>query len=759
MVRDSDLTYGAQLKTSMSDAFPSTMQFMEPFRPSLESLLLKFLEQRAEQAISKREMARQLHLTTAEHRAQLRALLRRLENEGKLVRLHGNRWVLPDSRRRATGELRVHPHRFGFVTPDSGGDDIYIPEEGLYTALDGDRVLVEIQRGSKTSNGRPRKAAATLSQGRIVRIIQRRRTRLTGRLCKSSWYWYVIPDSPRVIHTVRIRAPSQNVDLVEGNKVWVQLDEWSNPGEPLTGVVIEDLGPCERAGVDILSIMRDYGIEADFPSEVAVEVRRLMEDHGKLDTTGREDLRDETVITIDPAEAKDFDDAVSVAVLADGGFKLGVHIADVAHFVRPGTALDREAFLRGNSVYLVDRAIPMLPPELSSHLCSLQPGEDRLTHTVEIIYDSRAVVRSARTFLSVIRSSAKLTYDQVQNLFDGRVETDIPPPIQETLFAMRKLASILRKNRMSSGSLDLWMPEIRCVLDEAGEPIALLRRGADEAYNLIEEFMLAANRVVAERIAAAEIPSLYRIHPPPEKRQWDWMQQELEALDISLKSRSRNALNDIARRFAKSASAHIVHLAILRNLKRASYSPTVGEHFGLAFSYYTHFTSPIRRYPDLVVHRTLRALEQRSPPPLTAEETARIAEHCSWTERNADEAEEESLDLKRMEYFARLLQRGEIGPYEGIVVNVTPRGPVVELTESLLRGLLPFRSLGRDYFLLNDARTEARTRHGKATWRIGQKVRVCITRVDRMRRQVDFAPAGESAHETTRSSPRARSRP
>lgn len=729
---------------------------MDSVSPSLEHIVLQYLAAHAGRAVSKRELIQALDIRKAESRAALRATLRDLERKGPVHRLRGNQWVLPDNRRRVTGVLRVHPHRFGFVTPDTAtGEDVYIPEEGLSVALDGDRVLVEIGRAAEGRSRQLSRGEPVLARGRIVRVLERRRTRIVGRLCKTNWYWYVIPDSPRILHTIRIRTET-GMPLHESHKVWVQLDEWHRESEPLTGSVVEDLGPADQSGVDILSVMRDHGIEADFPDDVVVEVR---------DTTARfqieneiryrTDLRKTLTITIDPAEAKDFDDAVSLETGKDGCVRLGVHIADVSFFVQPGTALDREAYLRGNSVYLVDRVIPMLPPELSSGLCSLQPGQDRLTYSVEIEFDTHGRVLSHRTFPSVIRSCARLTYDQVQNYFDGKSSADIPPPVQVLLSAMRQLAAVLRRRRMSQGSLDLWMPEIRCVLDETGAPVALLRRGADEAYNLIEEFMLAANRVIAERLATAEIPALYRVHPAPDKFQWEWMREELKALDINLHTNSREALTEIAKHYARSDKAHIVHLAILRNLKRACYSSQLAEHFGLAFTHYTHFTSPIRRYPDLIVHRLLKSLDQNIPPPLAHEEAARVAEHCSWTERNADDAEEESLDIKRFEYFARLLQNGETGPFPAVVVNITPKGPIVELSESLQRGLVPFRSMDHDYYVVNESRTVARGQRNLRVWQIGQPVQVVLMRVDRARRHIDFALANTAASSNKR---RAKSR-
>lgn len=688
--------------------------------------------------MKKHDLAREMGMNLPHERALLKSLLRDLENQGKIVRSRGNRWTVPDVQRRITGTLRVHPNRFGFVSPDAQWqptEDIFVPEDGLFTALDGDRVLVEIG-----GTGRKRFHFSSPT-GRILRVIQRNRTQIVGRLCKSQWYWYVVPDSPRLIHNVRVWTPEQTVAR-QGHKVVVRLHEWKHPNEPLEGEIIEDLGEADESGVDLLSVIRDHQIVSDFPPEVEAEAERLVNSHDIDSEPHRVDLRSLVVFTIDPVEAKDYDDAISLEITDRNYFKLRVHIADVSHYVRPNTAIDREAFLRGNSVYLVDRAIPMLPPQLSSHLCSLHPGQDRLTRTVEMVFDAEGRLQASRTFPSLICSSARLNYDQVQRFFDGHgVDPDIPDTVLESLRQMRTLASLLLKRRMTCGSLDLWMPEIQCILDENGIPLELFPRGANEAYQVIEEFMLAANRVVAQMLANHETPSIFRIHPPPEKRQWERMEQELDALGIRLRKRSRDAINEIARHSAFSPSDHVIHLAILRNLKRAVYSPVLSEHFGLAFDAYTHFTSPIRRYPDLVVHRLLKALERGERPPISQDDAVRISEHCSWTERNADEAETESLEIKRLQYFARLLRSGEIGPFDGVIVNLVPKGLIVELTDSLLRGLIPFHSLGGDYYVLDEGGVMARGRRTRRIWRIGTPVRVTITRIDQARRQADFALA------------------
>lgn len=715
---------------------------MTDFIPSLEHRIYQFLSGADYRPLKQHELAKALNLKNSSERQALRQVLRKLEQKGKITCIRKNRWALTQgNRHQVSGSLRVNAGRFGFVTPDEAGiEDLYIPEEGLGTALDGDRVLVQLSGSSISARNRNApKALVGRSSGRIIRVLERRRTALVGLLCKSSWYWYVIPDNPRFIHTVRLRDIEASSPQ-ESHKVRIQLDEWTDPRKALTGILVEDLGASDAPGVDILSIIRDHSLDIEFPEEVLRDASLFATAPPAAAMEGREDLRSRLIFTIDPADAKDFDDAVSVEKMEDNGYRLGVHIADVAYYVAPGTPLDQEAFLRGNSVYMVDRTIPMLPAHLTTEVCSLQAGRDRLTHSVEIVLDSRGSILRSRTFSSVIRSSARLTYDQVQRILDGKQDPDIPPDVLEALKPMRKLAGILRQRRMDDGSIELSMPEVRCLLNEEGVPVELVRRGADEAYNLIEEFMLAANCVVAGILAKSGRPAVYRIHPPPDARQWGQMQQELKGLGIPASVRSREALNDVARRTAETPSAHVAHLAILRNMKRAVYSPTLSEHFGLAFPCYTHFTSPIRRYPDLVVHRMLSAIERGLPSPVIHAEAARIAEHCSQTERNAQEAEEESLSVKRVEYYQRMLENRQTGPFEGLVTSLTPKGLIIELTDTFQRGLVPFRSMRDDHYVLDRDGMVVHGRRHRREWRIGQRISVILARVDSTRRLVDFYP-------------------
>jgi ribonuclease R len=717
---------------------------MAKFTQSVADRIQEFLADPEYRPLKQHELARALNIKGTE-RASFRHALYDLERQGLIACLRKNRWALPDGARQLIGQLRVHTQGFGFVTPDNrGAEDVFIPEEDVGTALDGDKVVVILARSGRGGSSSPGQQRPV---GRIERVMERRHSQLVGLLKKTAHYWYLIPDNPRIPHNVRVREFSKHIRKPEENhKVVVVLDPREETFKPLSGIVTEDLGLSQSPGVDMLSVLRSYKVEEEFSEKATAEAAHHSPALSDTDLAGRRDLRELVTFTIDPEDAKDHDDAVSLSRTPDGLWLLGVHIADVPHFVRPGSRIDQEAFQRGNSVYLVDRTIPMLPRHLTTEICSLQPFVDRLTHTANVLVDDDGHVHRSETFPSVIKSSARLHYDQVQSLFDNRPDHGISPVVQNVLADMRRLAEALRRKRMAEGSIDLTMPEVKCELDAKGKPIRIFKRGSSEAYHLIEEFMLAANCVVARLLHKARVPALYRIHEPPDEAQWLKMQTDLRALGLRISPHSKDSVNRIAREAAGSPREHIVHLAILRNLKRAVYSSKMLEHFGLSFSCYTHFTSPIRRYPDLAVHRILLSVEAGREPPYDAPEVRRIAEHSSETERNADQAEQESVDIKRIEFYREKVARRDLGPFDGVVVSIIPKGLIVELSDTLQQGLLPFSSMLDDVYVMSQERNRAIGRRRRKSWTLGDRVTVCLARVDTARRLVDFfIPTEEGA--------------
>jgi len=566
-------------------------------------------------------------------------------------------------------------------------------------------------------------------------------TTAVGRLMRNPYYWYVMPDQPRRrARNIRVRDFATGLKPIEGHIVVLKLDAEAGEEQP-SGMVIEDLGRAETPGVDVLRIIRRRNFATDFPLAARSQATRTtVPTAAPLLADGRRDLRAWTTFTIDPDDAKDFDDALSLAKLPDGCWQLGVHIADVSHYVAPDSPIDREARERGNTIYLVDRAITMLPPHLTADVCSLLPHKDRLTHTALLTFDRHLNLVATDTFPSLIHSAARLTYGKVMELFTGHAGT-LPDEVRTVLLELRPLARTLRKRRLQNGALDLAVPEVKCIMDEHGHITEIKQRGDDEAYQLIEECMLLANVAVAERLRAAGGPALYRIHDEPDSEQWDELRDALRALGAPLIPATPDDLNKLLHRVAGTPLAATLNLIVVRCLKRALYSAELRPHFGLAFPRYTHFTSPIRRYPDLVVHRLLKAVEQGSPPPCTKSALAKLAAHCSATEKAADEAENESVEVKRVAYYADKLRRGDVGPFAGVVTALLGKGLIVELRDSLQRGLLPYSALKNDFYQLNAARTHVRGKRRGGGWKIGQPIEVMLERVDLANRWVDFSLA------------------
>ncbi len=689
--------------------------------------------------MNRRDLAAALHLDS-ESRRQLRTALRSLEKDGGIVRLRGNRWARPDAARTLNGLLQVH--RLGYGTVRTGGEsaqEIHITREDLNGALNGDEVQVEVRssparpasRGRRmhpaaTRGGVPPTALAESGRGRVVRVLRREKNTIVGLLKKTAYYDYVIPLDPSYPVNVRVDGYAGDAgNGKDGELAVLTLADWLPRSPAAHGTVREIIGPPDGPGADMIALLRQHQLSVDFPAPVDRQARTASADDAVRNELGRRrDLRDQLTLTIDPVDARDFDDAVSLQGRPDGGWLLGVHIADVSHYVTPGSDIDREAAARGTTVYLVDRAVMMLPPYLTTEVCSLRPGVDRLSHSVLLRLSAHGDVESAETFPSIIRSRVRLTYEQVQATYAGPSD-GIAPDVSAMLAGMRGLAAQLRARRMAAGALDFDLPEVRCDLDDQGRVTAIRPRGSLEAYHLIEEFMLLANQAVARRLREARGPALYRIHEKPDETQWAQMRTDLEALDLRLASPHRETINAIIATVRGTVREYPAALAVLRNLKRAVYSPACLPHFGLAFFPYTHFTSPIRRYPDLLVHRMLKAIEEGRPPPYPARDLERLAAHCSLREREADAAARESIEIKRIEYYRRLLETGETGPMTAVVTGEVSRGLLVEIPDTQQRGLLPFAHL----------------RQGRGAWRMGDYLQVEVSRVDVARRWVDFRPA------------------
>ncbi len=690
----------------------------DEFIPSLSHILNRLFHEPGYRPLTRPELARRLGLDPEQRRA-LRPTLKRMAQEGDAVELRKNRWAAAGTSRTFRGRVLVHRRGTAQIEPeDPGLPRVLLEADELRGAIHGDLVEAEADGRGLPARGR---GTVTGVRGRIVRVIERRFNVIPGLFKHTKYYDYVIPTDARMPGTIRIRALPPEMAPRENELVAVELDPWSSHGAMASGTVLRGLGGTPGPETDIQALMLLYGLHDDFPEAARAEAAACPTLPRAEDLAGRRDERDRLTVTIDPEDARDFDDAVSLRALPGGRWELAVHIADVSHRVAPGSAVDAEALDRATSVYLADRSVPMLPRRLTADACSLLPHTDRLCHSAFITLSPELAVETEDTAPTVIHSRARLNYDQVQALIEGRPDHGIPDELHPMLRDMHRVAGRIRRRRMAAGALDFTLPEVKFEFNDEGRVEAIRRRGGDEAYHLIEEFMLLANQAVARRLSGARVPALYRIHEEPDDDQWERMEQDLAELGFRLGRRDRGRLNEIVRQASAHESGYAVALTILRNLKRAEYSPRCVPHFGLAFHPYTHFTSPIRRYPDLVVHRMLKAIETGATPPLSHRDVDDIARHCSRREREADEAERESVDIKRMEYFERCVRNGDVGPFKAVVTMELGKGWIVELWDSLQRALVPRHSMRGSTFRL----------------RPGAHVEVEITRVDPVRRMVD----------------------
>lgn len=715
--------------------------------PKIREQILALLSRKDYRPLNTAEIARKIGVS-GRARVALRGTLRELERGGEIARIRKDRYVLPAEADLVTGKLSIHPVGYGFLTSEKPGEpDIFIAAENVGTAMHGDRVVARISPELPSARIKGRR------EGRVIRILERAHDTVVGTLQRSRNFYYVVPDDPRFVHDIYVHPaqdrPSQSAGTV-GDKVVVRLGAWESRHVNPEGEIIEVLGPASAPGVDMLSIIRKYHLPTEFPRDVLEQADQVSEKVDAAQIAGREDLRDEFIVTIDPDDARDFDDAICVEKLSNGAWQLGVHIADVAAYVERGSALDREARLRGNSVYLPDRVIPMLPERLSNGVCSLNPGVDRLTHSVFIAFDKRGVVRSARFARSVIRSAHRLTYKEAYAILTA------PPRdrLGEQLHLAWELAALLRRKRFEHGALDLDFPEVKVCLDKQGEPIRLERVENDESHQLIEEFMLAANEAVARELKKRAIPTVYRVHenPDPEKLA-EYRELVLsfgyKVGDLTLRPELQRLLAKIRGKPEEQA----LKVGLLKSLKRARYTPQPLGHYGLAKTNYLHFTSPIRRYADLVVHRSLsrdpadagRRSARSASAPYQMAEVASIAEHISRTERNAADAEIDATQMKKLQFFQRQLDHRNPQIFRAAIVDVRNYGLMVELPDALITGLVHVSSLTDDFYVFEPARRQLIGRRSRKRFSIGDELSVFVARVDVFKRQVDFAIVGSSA--------------
>ncbi len=705
--------------------------FVAAYFVSMRDQILRLLQQKDYVPLSAENLLRHLRVTP-EGEPEFQRTLRKLERDGEIACIKGARYALASDADLIPGRIRMNRSGRGFLQPDDPSiKEISIAESATGTALHEDRVLV--RRDVRRKNFRE----GDQENGTVVRILERQRTQIVGTLAQSKQFLYVIPDDPRIPHDVYVTPPrdvGRKPNL--GDKVVVELREWESRHSNPEGEIIEVLGAPDEEGVDMLSVLRQYNLPLHFPKAVLAEAHAIGNVVHAKDLADRLDCRAHNVITIDPDDAKDFDDAICLEKISTEQWRLWVHIADVSHYVKPGTALDEEARKRGNSTYLVDRVIPMLPEALSNELCSLKPNVDRLTKCVEFLVSADGRLLSTKFHSAVIHSQRRFTYQQVLAILQREPADD---PIEQMLHQAHQLAQKIRKHRFKNGSLDLDFPETKIRLDEQGKVLRIEKNENDVSHQLIEEYMLLANEAVATRLMSLRTPAVYRVHEEPDARRLQEYRQEVLAHNVQCGNLSHPA--EVQKLLAKLGTIPIgsaLKIGFLKSLMRACYSIEPLGHYGLAKKKYTHFTSPIRRYADLVVHR---ALFDKIPAKASA--LKEIAEHISVTERNSADAERDSKDVKMFAFLKAQLESGEPTKYPALVTDVRNFGFFVDVPGLAMSGLVPLSTIEDDFYVFDDRRRNLVGRRTRRVIKLGDRLTVQVAKVDRFKKQVDFCLAVE----------------
>jgi len=674
-----------------------------------------------------REILRRVGLQK-EQRQEAREFLRDLAEEGRILRIRGNRYGLPSKMNLIVGRIKTHPDGYGFVIPETEGEeDIFISPRNLKEAMYGDRVVARIE--SIRRKGK---------EGSIIRILERKTRKVVGKFMRAKNYSYVIPEDERILSEIFI--PEGETKRARPNQIVVaEITRYPTERARPEGRITHILGYPDDPEIVPQIIIHKYGLPYRFTSTALKEAQNLPPAPSSHEYRNRVDLRGIPTFTIDGENAKDFDDAVSVEREKDGSIKLYVSISDVSHYVREDTSLDGEAYSRGTSVYFPDRAIPMFPPELSNEICCLHPRVDRLALTAELRYDGNGERKGVRFYPSVIRSDERLTYTWVKKiLVDGDpVLRQRFSPLMPPLDLMADLCKELRRRRTERGTVDFDLPEPEILLNLQGETEDVIRAERSLAHQIIEEFMIAANEAVAHFMEERELPFIYRIHEPPKKEVIDEFRRFISHLGYRMREESGHSPKEFQRVLLDvkgRPEERVVNEILLRSMKWAKYSAKNLGHFGLASDGYTHFTSPIRRYPDLIVHRLLKKALNKEEIKISEEVLAERAEHLSNRERVAMEAEREILDRYRARFMKDKL--GE--EYEGIISGVAAFGFFVELKDIFVEGLVRMTSLHDDYYQYHEKKYCLIGERTHKTFTIGDEVRVRVDRVDVERRHIDF---------------------
>lgn len=709
-----------------------------------EKLVLDFMKEETYIPMKAKEMALLLSVPKGDYQ-EFTQILQKLEENYKIQKNRKSKYSVIDTNKYIVGVFRAHEKGFGFVTPENKTkeDEIFIAKSNNKSALNEDTVLVEIIEEAQEDNHK---------EGRIVKIVKHNKTKLVGIFQNSKNFGFVVPDDNKFGTDIFISK--NNFKHAKNNdKVVVEILKYPENDKKAEGKIVEVLGGVDEAGVDMMSLIREYNLPYEFPENVVQEVTQIENTIQERELKGRLDLRQEEIVTIDGEDAKDLDDAIYVKTLANGNYELGVHIADVSHYVTEKTKINKEAIVRGTSVYMLDRVIPMLPKELSNGICSLNAGEPRLSLSVIMEIDRQGQVVSSDIKKAVIQVTKRMSYtgvSKVLKVLDGETldseETAIYEEYKsytEHIAKMQELAKILKARREKQGSLNLDLPETKVILNEKGHAVDIKPYELTFANEIIEQFMLTANEAVAERFFWLEAPFIYRVHEVPDEDKIEELNKFLFNFGYKIKGAKDNihpkAFAEVLEEIKGKPEEKVVSNLVLRTLKVARYENSNKGHFGIASKYYCHFTSPIRRYPDLFIHRMITKYMEKDYNvddefKTKYEELAKeYAEQSSEREKIAQKVERDSVDIKMAEYM-----QDRIGEeYEGMVSSVTSFGMFVEL-ENTVEGLVRFENLGDEYFIYDENRKTLVGEKTKITYKIGDKVKIKVIDANKQLRRIDF---------------------
>ena len=692
---------------------------------ALSKSIIQVLTHDAENAYNYKQIAAVLGVKDPFIRKRIVTLLDQLKKDGQLDEIYRGKYQIKDGSQELTGYIQFISKGGAFFIHPNIQKDIYIHPSNLNKALNGDKVLIKIV-SFKGKN-----------EGKVLKVLERTKKEFTGIVDGNKSVFFLIPDDKSVKTHFFIDKKHLN-GAKKGQKVKTKFLSWPKHVKSPQVAVTEIIGNPGELNVEMNSILAEFGFPSKFPKRVLNEVDLIKEPNYAIESKKRKDFRTKTTFTIDPHDAKDFDDAISICFLASGNVEIGVHIADVGHYVKPESFLDKEALLRGNSVYLVDRVIPMLPERLSNELCSLRPNEDKLTFSAVFELDSNCTVLSSWFGKTIIHSDHRFTYEDAQKIIEGE-----DGPFKKEITQINKLAQQCRKKRLSNGALNVKSNEVRFRLDEEGEPIETVLKVSKEAHQLIEEFMLLANREVAKKLAKPEKNikkgiNVFRIHDNPSEEKLNDLKLFLTSMGYEI-IRKKNkpitySLNNIMKDAEKRGELDLISPMIIRAMSKAVYSTDNVGHYGLAFDYYTHFTSPIRRYADLVVHRSLIDFLDEQKISNDSKHLNHICNHISKMEKQAVEAERASIKYMQVKFLSKFV--GDT--FEGTISGLTEWGMYVELSENKCEGMISLKSMSDDQYFFDPGTMTVTGYHNQNSFKMGQEVKVKVKKTNLFKRQIDF---------------------